>query len=73
MAFARFMSSSSGRLIRVTAGLALIVAGAVMANAVGAVLAVVGVVPLAAGALDICLFAPLFRAPLRGRDVRTVH
>jgi hypothetical protein len=33
-------------------------------------LAVVGVVPLAAGTSDRCLFAPVFRAPFKGRDVR---
>ena len=33
-------------------------------------LAVVGLVPLAAGALDICLFNVLFGQPLSGKTVR---
>jgi len=36
----------------------------------GIVLAVVGLVPLLAGVFDVCLFAPLFGAPLKGADVR---
>jgi hypothetical protein len=36
----------------------------------GAVVAVVGAVPLAAGLFDFCLFAPLFGAPLSGAKIR---
>lgn len=67
MGFARFMSSITGRAVRVVAGLALIV----VAFATGAwIVAVIGLVPLAAGALDVCLFAPLFKAPFSGKAVR---
>ena len=43
---------------------------AVVGGTSGIVLAVVGLVPLLAGVLDVCLFAPLFGAPLKGTDVR---
>lgn len=66
MAFARFMSSYAGRGIRIVAGLALMWWG--YTAGVWVVVAI-GVIPLAAGALDLCLFAPLFGGPLRGRDV----
>ena len=66
MAFARFMSSAAGRGIRIVAGLALIAWG--YASGLWLVVAI-GVLPLAAGTLDLCLFAPLFGGPLRGRDV----
>lgn len=71
MGFVQFMASSTGRLARVVAGIALIVIGLfVLGGTGGYVLAAVGLVPLAAGALDICLFAPLFGQPLRGTEIR---
>jgi hypothetical protein len=36
----------------------------------GVILAVVGAVPLLAGAVDVCLFAPLFGGPLKGAEAR---
>ena len=66
MAFARFMSSAAGRGIRIAAGLALIAWG----YFVGLwIVAAIGVLLVAVGAFDLCLFAPLFGGPLRGRDV----
>lgn len=70
--FIRFMVSTAGRITRIAAGLALIAAGLLWVQGIGGiVLAVVGVVPLAAGAFDFCVFAPLFGAPLSGRKVRS--
>jgi Inner membrane protein YgaP-like, transmembrane domain len=69
MAFSKFMASTAGRTIRVIAGVALIVVGGMLGGGWWA-LAVVGLVPLAAGALDICLFNVLFRQPLSGKAVR---
>lgn len=73
MGFARFMASGAGRGARVVAGVALIAVGIVVGGAGGIVIAIVGVVPLATGLLNICLFAPLFHGPLRGRQARTSH
>ena len=71
MGFAQFMASGLGRGLRIVAGIILIAVGlAVVGGTGGIVLAVVGLVPLLAGVLDVCLFAPLFGAPLRGMDVR---
>lgn len=67
MAFARIMSRPAGRLARVLAGIAMIVVGAVLGGGWW-ILAAAGLLPLAAGAFDLCLIAPLLRAPLRGRD-----
>ena len=58
MAFSKFMASSAGRAIRIIAGLALIVIGGILGGGWWA-LAVVGLIPLGAGALDICLFNAL--------------
>ena len=69
MGFSKFMASTAGRTIRVIAGVALIVVGGILGGGWWAV-AVVGLVPLAAGALDICLFNVLFGQPLSGKAVR---
>jgi hypothetical protein len=69
MAFSKFMASTAGRSVRVLAGVALIVVGGVLGGGWW-VLAVVGLVPLAAGVLDICLFNVLFGQPLTGKAVR---
>jgi hypothetical protein len=72
MAFSKFMASVSGRLLRIVAGIALIVVGlAVVEGTWGIVLAVVGAVPLLAGIFDVCLVGALFLGtPLKGSDVR---
>ena len=71
MGFAQFMSSGLGRGLRIVAGIILIAVGlAVVGGTGGIVLAVIGLVPLLAGVFDVCLFAPLFSAPLKGVDVR---
>lgn len=63
----RFMNSPAGRAARGLAGAALIAAGVVTGGAGGLVLGIVGLVPLAAGALGMCLAAPLLHAPARAR------
>jgi hypothetical protein len=63
----RFMNGTAGRSARVLAGLALIIGGIAAGGTGGLVLAVIGVIPLAAGAAGACLAAPLLHAPLRAR------
>lgn len=72
-AFPRFMARPAGRWLRIGAGAALVVGGVLQGGAGGIVLAIVGLVPLAAGSTDVCVFGPLFGAPARGRDVRSQH
>lgn len=69
-AFAQFISTGAGRALRVAAGLALITAGLRKRDRGGAALALVGLAPLAAGTLDLCLLAPLFGGPLDGSAIR---
>jgi hypothetical protein len=67
----RFLASSAGRLVRAVAGLALIVVGIAVIGGVGGwILAIVGLVPLAAGVFDRCVFAPLFGLPFVGPSLR---
>ncbi len=71
MEFARFMSSSFGRLLRVIAGIVLMVLGlGVIHGAGGIILAVVGLVPLVAGLFNFCVFAPLFGGPFLAKDLQ---
>jgi hypothetical protein len=70
MGFARFMSSTAGRLIRIVAGLALIVVGVLfVGGTLGTILAVVGLVPLLAGIVNVCVFAPLFGGPFLAKNI----
>ena len=64
--FARFINSAAGRGLRIIAGLALIGAGYSMGGTAGAVLMVVGLVPLAAGIFNLCLISALLGGPLSG-------
>ncbi|MBL8133651.1 MAG: DUF2892 domain-containing protein [Anaerolineae bacterium] len=71
MAFAKFMASTTGRLLRIVAGIVLIIVGlAVVQGTGGIILAVVGLLPLAAGVFDFCVFAPLFGQPFSGPAIR---
>lgn len=61
----------AGRLARGVAGLALILVGFLLVGgAWGWVLAIVGLVVVAAGAFDFCIFAPLFGLPFMGPALR---
>lgn len=72
MKFSKFMSSAFGRTLRGLVGVALIVIGLFMKSTVGYVIAVVGVVPLAAGMFDFCIIATFLKTPFRGRDIRSL-
>ena len=69
--FVGFMQSWIGRLLRVLAGLALIAIGLfVMQGAWGYLVAAVGLIPLFAGVVGVCLLAPLFGYTLSGASRR---
>jgi hypothetical protein len=69
--FVSFMVSTSGRITRVVAGALLIAWGLMgIGGAVGVLVAVIGVVPFAAGLFDFCVFAPLFGNPINGSKIR---
>ncbi len=61
MSLVKWMNSTAGRVARVLAGLVLIGIGLAVGGTGGVVLAVVGLVPLLAGAFGVCLLAPLMR------------
>jgi hypothetical protein len=68
----KFLATSAGRITRIIAGVALIMLGMLVVHGIGGIiLAVVGLVPLVAGLFDFCVFAPLFGAPLAGKQIRS--
>lgn len=70
MAFAQFMATPLGRGIRVVAGIVLIALGLLVVEGTGGIiLAVIGLMPILAGALNICLIAPLIGAPFSGSQL----
>ncbi len=69
--FTQFMASGIGRIIRIVAGIVLILVGALLIKGTGGIIvAVIGLVPLAAGVFDFCLAGPLFGGPLSGAKLR---
>lgn len=62
----RFFNSPAGRVARVVLGLVLIVVG-VSLGGWWWLLALLGLLPLAAGLFNFCTLAPLFGMPLSGR------
>jgi Inner membrane protein YgaP-like, transmembrane domain len=62
MKVVEMMNSVPGRAARALAGVVLIAAGGLTGGTVGLALALAGLVPLAAGAVGVCLPAPLLRA-----------
>lgn len=67
--FGQFMASTTGRVVRVGAGILLIASGLAMGGG-GYVIAAVGLVPLAAGALDRCVITGLADGRWTGASVR---
>ena len=69
--FVNFMASGTGRIARIVAGIALIAGGLLaVEGTAGIILAVVGLLPLAAGVFDFCVFAPLFGRAFSGKRIR---
>ncbi|MGQ9767500.1 MAG: YgaP family membrane protein [Anaerolineae bacterium] len=69
--FVKFMASTTGRAVRIVAGIILILIGLLLIKGTaGIIVAIIGLLPLAAGALDFCVFAPLFGAPMSGAKIR---
>ncbi|HSF83303.1 MAG TPA: DUF2892 domain-containing protein [Anaerolineales bacterium] len=66
-----FLASPAGRVVRVIAGLALILVGLfVVDGPLSWVLEMIGLIPLLAGLFDFCVFAPLFGLPFVGPQLR---
>jgi hypothetical protein len=64
------MAGPIGRTVRIVVGLALIAWGWSLNSTVGWIVAAIGLLATASGALNFCALAPLFGAPLMGRDLK---
>ena len=69
-AFASFMASPAGRLTCALIGLSFIAKGLNSKSRKGKFLALVGLVPLAAGTFDLYLPSPVLGGALKGDDLR---
>ena len=65
--FVAIIQSTTGKILRIVVGIALIALGLLLVQGVwGIVLAVIGLVPLIAGLGGVCLVAPLFGIHAQG-------
>lgn len=72
--FARFINSPTGRLARVVAGAGLIAWGYRQRDTGGGlVFMAVGLVPLVAGAFNLCLISALLGGPIGGARIAKDH
>lgn len=71
MGFAKFMASGAGRLLRMIAGLVLIVCGLLATHGtLEVVLGLLGIVAFAAGLFNFCLIAPFLGVPFLGKNLK---
>ena len=71
MDIAQLLASSAGRIIRIVAGIAIILIGYLWAPAPWKyVLEGVGLIPILAGMLDLVLIGPLLGQPISGKEIR---
>ena len=71
-AFARFINSPTGRVVRVVIGLGLIAWGFTHRHSgIGVPFMLVGLIPLAAGSFDWCVISALLGGPLRGARINS--
>jgi hypothetical protein len=69
-AFAQFIASPAGRILRGVVGAGMIAGGVALGETGGTVLAVAGAVPLSAGVFDLCYVSALLGGPIRGEEIR---
>jgi hypothetical protein len=66
-----FLASTSGRVTRAVAGVVLVALGLLAIGGIGGyIIAIIGLLPLAAGLFDVCIFAPLASLPFGGSQLR---
>lgn len=70
---AQFLASGAGRALRAAVGLALIWSGFSQGGAIGLLVMLIGVVPLAAAIFDFCLLSRVFGGPLSGAMIRNAR
>jgi hypothetical protein len=70
--FSKFLNSLAGRILRLVAGIGFLVVGYMYRDhALGVISMVWGVLPLSAGAFDICYVSAALGGPLSGKKIRS--
>jgi hypothetical protein len=70
--FSKFLNSLAGRILRLAFGIAFIVIGYMYRDhTLGVISMVWGVLPLSAGAFDICYVSAALGGPLSGKKIRS--
>ena len=67
--FAKFINTTTGRWVRIIAGILLVAWGYSMDGTTGTVVLIVGLVPLVAGLFNWCLVSALLGGPIQGSKV----
>ena len=69
--FSKFLNSPAGRILRLVLGILFLVVGYLYRDhALGVISMVWGILPLSAGALDICYVSAALGGPLSGKKIR---
>ena len=72
--FSKFLNSQAGRIFRLVVGVGFLVVGFVYrTHALGVISMVWGVLPLTAGAFDICYVSAVLGGPLSGAKIRSQY
>jgi hypothetical protein len=72
--FSRFLNSPAGRVFRLVVGMGFLVVGYLYrGHTLGVISMAWGVLPLSAGALDICYISALLGGPLSGAKIRAKY
>jgi hypothetical protein len=70
--FSKFLNSLAGRILRLVVGIGFFVVGYMYRNhALGVISMVWGILPLSAGAFDICYISAVLGGPLSGKKIRS--
>jgi hypothetical protein len=72
-AFSKFINSSAGRVFRLVAGLCFLAVGyAYRDTTLGIVSMVWSILPLSAGAFDMCYISAVLGGPISGEKIRNI-
>jgi hypothetical protein len=70
--FSKFLNSLAGRILRLIIGIGFLVVGYMFRDhALGVISMVWGLLPLTAGAFDICYVSAALGGPLSGKKIRS--
>jgi hypothetical protein len=72
--FSRFLNRPAGRIFRVVAGIVFIAVGVIFrGHPLGLISILWGILPLTAGAFDICYVSAALGGPLSGKKIRQIQ